>query len=413
MEAKGSRQHMEAKGSSQPLGPGFRSLLVGVAISNMGDGIRLAALPIVAAALTNDSKFWVASVTAVQFLPWLLAAPLLGVVVDRADRRRLVIVTQSWRAAVMIGFGALIFTNNASMATVLVVAFVITAGEILVDPSVTAIVPTIVRRENLDRANGRVSAVETVTNNLLGGPVGVGLYLAARWLPFVSDGLTYAGSVVAFRRMPKTPKSGPTSIGLRETLAEIPQGVRWLRVHPMLRPWTAGVAVFNLGAASGFSLIYLLVVDTHNESNLVYGAILALAAAGASVGASIAPRLAGRFGRPRVLILSAATSALSLLFLAGAPSVWVVVVVWAINGAVSGVSMALGRGYVQRYARGEILGRAVIGQRMVTRTAFVVGAFGGGALAEILGLRVSYVCAGLLQLVALIPMGRGLRHDRD
>ena len=397
----------------QSLGREFQSLLAGTAISNIGDGVRLTALPLLAAAITNDSEFWVASVTAAQFMPWLVFAPIGGVIVDRADRRRLVLVTQAWRAAVMVGFGALVFTNNASLAMVLVVAFVITVGEILVDPSVTAMVPTIVERKNLDRANSQISAAETVTNELLGGPVGAGLYIANPWLPFISDGLSYASSVLAFRRLPPTPRPERLGAGLRQALAEIPEGIRWIKAHPMLRPWTAGVTVFNVGAGSGFSLFVLLVINTHDASKLVYGVVLALAALGASFGASVAARLAVRFGRPPVLVASAATSAMSLVALAGAPSVWLAAVIWAINGLVSGVSMALGRGYVQRYAKGEILGRAVIGQRMITRTAFVVGALGGGMVAEIFGLRTSFACAGIAQAIALIPMKRGLRHDHD
>ena len=402
---------MELKTKRRTLGRAFQGLLVAATISNLGDGIRLAALPLLATALT-DSPLLIASVTAAQFLPWLLFGPFGGVIVDRADRRRLILSTQLWRGLVMVGLGAVVLADATSMWMVFTVAFVITVGEILVDPSVVAVVPTIVHSDDLDRANGQISSVEIVTNDLIGAPVGAGLFAAVPWLPFVADGMSYFGSIVPFRRLPRQPRVDRGKLARRQVLNEMPEGLRWILGHRMLRPWTTAVAMFNIGAAAAFSLLVLLVLDTHGGSELGFGLTLTAAAIAGAIGSSIAPRLVDRYGRPPVLLATAGVVTATQFALAVAPSLLVVVVFWAIGGGMSGVLLAIGRGYVQRYCPNEILGRAAIASRTITRTAFVVGALVGGFVAANYGVRAAFVAAGVSQAAALAPMALALRNDQ-
>lgn len=139
-------------------------------MSNVGDGIRLAAIPLLAAELTS-SPVLVSAVTAAQYLPWLSVAPLGGALVDRHDRRRLILMTQAARGAVMIALADLVLADIVAIWHLCVVVFVITAGEIVVDPAVVALVPQIVPEEHLDTANGRISSVEIVTNDFAADPL--------------------------------------------------------------------------------------------------------------------------------------------------------------------------------------------------------------------------------------------------
>lgn len=120
---------MRARGGR--LGPAFNALLAGSLISNTGDGIRLAALPLLATQLTT-SPVLVSAVTAAQFLPWVSVAPSGGALVDRHDRRRMILATQTWRGLVMLVLALLVATNVVAIWHLCVVAFVITAGEVLV-----------------------------------------------------------------------------------------------------------------------------------------------------------------------------------------------------------------------------------------------------------------------------------------
>jgi MFS family permease len=139
-------------------------------VTNLGDGLRLTALPLLATTLTS-SPLLISGITAAQFLPWATFAPFGGVIVDRSDRRRLIMATQAWRSAVMAVLAVATLTNAVQIWHLFVVAFIITVGEILVDPSVVATVPTLVTPADLDRANSRISTVEIVTNDFAGGPI--------------------------------------------------------------------------------------------------------------------------------------------------------------------------------------------------------------------------------------------------
>lgn len=145
--------------------------------------------------------------TAAQFLPWTTFAPFGGVIVDRSDRRRLIMVTQAWRAAVMAALGVAVLADVIEIWQLFIVAFTITVGEILVDPSVVATVPTLVAPADLDRANGRITTVETVTNNFAGGPIGALTFALAPWLPFLFDAVSYLGSIAPFSRLPPSQRS--------------------------------------------------------------------------------------------------------------------------------------------------------------------------------------------------------------
>jgi len=394
----------------QPLGPAFDRLLTATAVTNLGDGIRLATLPLLATTLT-DSPVAIAGVTAAQFLPWLVFAPVGGLIVDRADRRGLILHTQAWRAAVMAALAAVVLADVAAMWMLFVVAFVITVGEILVDPSVVAIVPSIVDRADLDRANGRISSVEIVTNEVIGAPMGAGLFIAAPWVPFIVDGLSYLTSTLPFRRLPPTPRPSTAKAGLSDAISEIPAGLRWLLRHPMLRPWTLAVAVFNLGAAAGFSLLVLLVFDTHDGTELSYAVVLTAAAVVAAAASTVAARLVEHHGRARVLLSGSAIAALTLIALGTTKGLVLAGALWSINGAATAVNMAIGRGFIQRYCPDEILGRAAIASRTITRTAFVIGALAGGAIAAGTTIQTTFTVAGIVQLAALAPMATAFRQD--
>lgn len=219
-------------------------------VSNTGDGIRLAAIPLLAAQVTS-SPVLVSAVTAAQYLPWVSVAPLGGALVDRHDRRRMILITQTWRGLVMLALAVLVASDVIAIWQLCIVAFLITAGEILVDPSVVALVPTLVDDDQLDTANGRIASVEIVTNDFAGGPVGATAFGFAPWLPFLLDGGSYLASLLPFRRLPVAPA---THGGKRTPLrADAAEGFRFLRRHPVLWPVTVATMVYYLGTATGMS----------------------------------------------------------------------------------------------------------------------------------------------------------------
>jgi MFS family permease len=392
------------------LGPAFTSLLTATFITNIGDGIRLATLPLLATTLT-DSPLLVTAVTAAQFFAWPTFGPIGGVIVDRADRRRLIMFTQAWRALVMAALTVAVLTDSVQIWHLCLVAFVITVGEIQVDPSVVATLPTLVEMDDLDRANGRLSTTETISNDFAGGPVGALLFAAAPWAPFLVDAATYLLSVLPFSRLPTRPKPEPAERpALRKEMGE---GFGWLAQHPFLRPWTQAVTIFNLGVAGAFSLLVLLVVDVLDASDLAFGFVLAAAAVGATGGALLGPRLTERLSRGTVITGAATVTAVTILVASIVTETWQLIVVWILNGASAGITLAIGRGFIQRYTPNELLGRTAIASRTITRTSFVIGALLAGAVADATSVRLGFATAGAVQLVGVVLFARAFRSAPD
>jgi MFS family permease len=397
-------------GTSGSLGSGFRALWFGSLVSNMGDGIRLAALPLLATSLTS-SPLLISVVAAAQYLPWAVFAPVGGALVDRWDRRRTILVTQVWRGLVMAGLGALVWTGVAEIWHVCVVAFVITVGEILVDPSTVALVPTLVEDSDLDRANGQIASVEIVTNDFAGGPVGAAVFGLAPWLPFLLDGATYVGSLLPFGRLPKTLRAPVARDDAQSVTAEAAEGFRWLRQHPVLGPFTAAQVVNYFGFAAGFSLLVVLVTDELESSSFAFGLILATGAAGAFVGSLIGSRVSAIVSARASLAGAVALQGATLAVAAATRSVPALAVVWFFNGLPAGVQRPIARTMQQRLTPNHLLGRVNVTSRIFTRGVIVLGALCAGVIAVRSGVRWSFVVGGVSQLVAAAmvwnALGRG------
>jgi MFS family permease len=393
-------------GQADSLGPGFRALYRGSLVSNIGDGIRLAALPLLAASLTT-SPLLIASVTAAQYLAWLTFGPFGGAVVDRSDRRRIILTTQLWRGLLMAGLGLLVWSDAAQIWHLCVVAFAIQVGEILVDPSTVALVPTLVDDADLDRANGRISSVEITTNEFAGPPIGSVVFAFAPWLPFLINASSYLGSLTPFRGLPRRPSSSQGADGRspRHRLrTEAADGFRWLRRHHVLAPFTAAQVIYYFGFAAGYSLLVVVVTDALGGSGAAFGLLLAIGAAGGFLGTLFGARVAAVIGTRATLSGCVALQGATLAAVAIAPSVHIVAGLWFLNGIPAGLQRPVARTMQQRLTPNHLLGRVNVTTRIFTRGIIVFGALAAGALATATDVRWSFAAGGVIQLAAAAVM---------
>lgn len=406
--------------ATRSLGSGFRALFVGSLVSNLGDGLRLAALPLLATSLT-DSPLLISAVAAAQYLPWLTFAPFGGALVDRWVRRRTILVTQAWRGVLLTALALLVWTGHAEIWQVCLVAFAVTVGEILVDPSTVALVPTLVDDRDLDRANGRISSAEIVANDFAGGPLGALLFGFAPWLPFLVDGVSYLGSLLAFRELPRSEAraaadttrtadrgDADADTPARSLRAEAVDGFRWLRRHPVLGPVTLAQVVYFFGVAAGLALLVELVTDELDGPPFAFGLVLGLGAVGAFLGTLIGPSVATRV-EPRVsLSVAVLVQGIGLAAAAAAPSLPVLAVLWFVIGIPAGVQRPIARSLQQRLTPNELLGRVNVTARIFTRGVIVVGALVAGGLAAVASVRWSFAVGGLAQIIAAVMLWTAL-----
>lgn len=153
------------------LGPEYRKLWAARVVSNLGDGITPVAGPLLAASLTRDPVL-VAGLSFVQRVPWLLFPLVSGALVDRLDRRRTMGMVDVLRAALIGLLGLAVLGGFADLPLLYVVFFLLGTTETLFDNAAQAIMPSVVRREQLEKANGRLFAAEIVSNQFAGPPLG-------------------------------------------------------------------------------------------------------------------------------------------------------------------------------------------------------------------------------------------------
>ncbi|HEV3363326.1 MAG TPA: MFS transporter, partial [Acidimicrobiia bacterium] len=174
----------------QKLGTGFVRVWTAAAISNAGDGVRITALPLLAAAVTRD-PIAVSGILLASNLPWLLFSLPAGAIVDRLERRRLVAGVSLMRALVMALLCSVVVFGEATLPALYAVAFLQGLGEVFSDNAVFALVPEVAPRSRLEDANGRLEAVVHVTNQFAGPALGGFLFAYATGLPFLVNALSF------------------------------------------------------------------------------------------------------------------------------------------------------------------------------------------------------------------------------
>ncbi|WP_433854853.1 MFS transporter [Streptomyces kronopolitis] len=386
------------------LGRPFRWLWASTAASNAGDGITRTLLPLLVVAHHPDPAV-VAGLTTVNMLPWLLFALPAGVLVDRVDRRRIVLGSNLVRGAALLG-AALVLTGNRPLGLLYALAFLLGIAETLADTAAPAMLPRLVDERHLERANGRLMAAQIVLNETAGPPVAgllVGLTAAAA---LATGGVLYALAALLLlglaplARTSREPAPGRTRGGV---LRDIRAGLGFVLGHRTLRLTLAASALYGLVFSATFSMLVLLSEGTLGLSATGYGLLLAVGSLGAVVGSWLAPRAADRLPPVRLArwSLVASGAAYAALGLGRHP------VPAALALAANGVFMMGWNIPVmslrQRLTPEDLQGRVMSVSRLCAWGTMPVGATLGGLLAEALSVpAVFVVCGTVLAVGALL-----------
>ncbi|MFG1924579.1 MFS transporter [Cryptosporangium sp. NPDC048952] len=382
--------------------PPFRTLWAAAGLSNLADGINVAAAPLLAATLTDDPAA-IAGLLVAQRAPWLLSM-VSGALVDRLDRRRILQVATGVRALVLGLLAVAVAFHLASIPLLYVVFVVLGLCETLVDNASGALVPTIVPGDGLEKANSRIQTTFVVANEFAGPPVGGFLLAIAVALPFAAGALGLVASMIVLLFLPRVPRIVPE---VRTSLADdIRAGAHWYWHNPVVRSLSFLSGVGNAMTGASYGLL-VLIGDRHlHLSPRGYGILLAVGAVGAVIGGLLADRVA-RLVSPGVLILG--TCVISAAAVAGLGFVTNPAAAAALLALDGFVVLILGVAIVslrQRIVPSGMLGRVNAVYFTVALGGLAVGGLGGGFLARYFGLPTPFVVGAVLMLlttVAVLP----------
>ncbi len=379
------------------LGSDFDKLSIAAGISNIGDGVMGAAFPLLVASLTRDPML-VAGATLAGRLPWFLFALLSGALVDRMDRRRVMIFTDVLRAA---GVGLLawgISSGDIGLTPVYLVAFGLGLAETFFDTAAEAFTPRLVERDDLPAANGRLQGLEWVGGSFVGPPVGAALFALVASLPFFVDAATFAVAAALLALIPGAFRSG--RLGSTSLRSDIVSGLRWLWNQRVVRTLSLMAGTTNFFSFGIISIFVLYAQDILGVPDAIFGVLLASLGVGGLVGAVAAPHLVGFIGSGNTLRLAVGLQVFASggFFFISSP--WIAGALMALFGLLitswNVVSVSLRQELTPDETRGRVAGAA----RLLAWGSQPLGALLGGVVAATFGLRAPF----LLAAVAFIAM---------
>jgi MFS family permease len=281
------------------LGASFRWLWSASMLTNIGDGIVLAAGPLLVASQTRD-PFLVSLAFFCEFLPSLLLGSFAGVVVDRVDRRRIIVVVNLIRAALLGVLATAIATGTVSIAVVLAALLAIGTAETFADLGSQSLLPRLVPSESLGLANARLQSAHLLVNELIGPPIGAFLFVVGMALPFATDAICFAFGAMLVSRIttstvPARTDGESAATGLASVWHDLVDGFQWLRAHRPMRTLALTIVAFNVTFGAAWSVLVLYASDRLGMDSVGFGLLTTASAIGGIVGTAIYSRLERRF----------------------------------------------------------------------------------------------------------------------
>lgn len=270
---------------------GFRRLWVGSIVSLFGDWFNTIALYALILELTG-SEFALGAVFITKIFPMALASPLAGVLVDRFDRRKAMIVSDLLRAVIVLGFLLVDEPGEVYLIFVLIALQVMVAS--VFRPAQIATIPNIVERKDLVTANTIMSATWSIMMAVGAAIGGFAAEVFGLRAVFILDSLSYLVSAWFIYRITVTSSLvvGPKPALIRSAFSEIKEGWRFIQAHPAIRRMATVKAVW---AIAGGGLVYMLVLvgDQMNPAHAAasIGSLYAARGLGTAIGPIAARRL--------------------------------------------------------------------------------------------------------------------------
>ena len=424
---------------AEPLGSRFAKLWTASTTSALGSGLATIAAPLFVAAHTKNPLI-VSATAGVAWLPWLLFALPGGVLVDRVDRRRLMVTIDWIRVAVMAVLATALLAGWSSIALLDATLFLINTGEIIFRSASQAMIPAVVPRARLERANGWLVGGTTLMQNMIAGPLGGFLFVLAACVPFYVNAGTYAASALLVGLMAGTYRAarpayrggqtgaddqtgpgdqtgpddqtggGDPSRPGRQVRQELAEGFHWLAGQRVLRTMTVLIGLLNLTLTAATAVLVLLVKERLNLGPVGYGTLFTCMAVGALLGSACGDWLIRRVTATWTIRIGLLVEAGLHLVLATSRSAYLVGAMLFAFGVHGALWTIVASSLRQRLTPPEMMGRVASTSLFIAAGGNCVGAVLGGVIAARFGITAPY-WAGFV-VAALVSAGTWRVFDR-
>ena len=384
------------------LGTDFRWLLASSWVSNLGDGIALAAGPLLVASQT-DQEFLVALAALLQWAPPLLFGLYAGALTDRVDRRLLVATVDLLRGGVLVVLATTIATGHVSVGLVLVSLFLMGTAEIFADNASSTLLPMVVARADLAVGNARLQTGFITVNQLAGPPLGAALFAVGMAWPFAMQAvLVLLGAVLVTRLSVGRPVREPR-VG-RRVGADIADGFRWVRHHAAVRTLVLTIFTFNITFGAAWSVLVLYASQRLGLGAVGFGLLTTVSAVGGLIGTLGYGWITRHVSLGDLMRIGLVIETFTHLALALTTVPWVAMVIFFVFGAHAFIWGTTAVTVRQRAVPTVLQGRVGSVYTVGIYGGLVVGAGIGGVLAQVYGVTAPFwfAFAGSAVFVVLI-----------
>jgi MFS family permease len=376
------------------LGQAFRRVMIAFWMSNLGDGIALAAAPLLVASQTS-SPFLVALAPLMLQLPWLLFGLWAGAIADRVDRRRLLIAMNGLRAVLVLGLALVIALDHVSITVVLIAVFLFGTTECFLDTVASTLLPMLVERQDLGIGNNRLMAGHITLNQLAGPPLGAALFALGAAVPFFAQGVMLAAVTITLLPLVLPPvqvTAEPTHVR-----ADIAAGVRWLWHHAAVRTLALVIFAFNITFGAAWAVLVLYATERLGMGDLGFGLLT-----------TAYDRIERRFSFAVLMKVCLSLEVLVHLCLALATEPWMAFAVMFGFGVYTHVWSTVSNTLRQRAVPDEFQGRVSSVYLVGVFAGLVMGSALGGIIADLYGVTAPFWFAFVGTALILAALWRQL-----
>ncbi len=387
----------------------FYRLLIAWSSSLIADGMRFAAVPLLALA-THPSAAAVSAVATAMSLPWLLVALPAGALVDRVDPAKVIIAANLGRAVVAGVLVYSILTGRVDIPLLCAVGFALTAAETFADSAAQSLLVQIVPSPQLERANARFVGSENIGLDLIGPLTAGALFALVSWLPFALAGVIFVAAAGVMTTL--TGRGGDRSGTTGETPAagatanrpSAREAFRVILADPDLRTLVMTVAVLagSIAAAEGVLVIYS--ASSLHLPEALYPTLLACYSVGLLAAVAVVSRWGGRVRQELLMMGAVAAIGMTLLAMGLFPHPVVAWCCFAVMGAGGGTWNVLSATRRQRRTPRHVVARVSSAFRAIGWGALPLGTALGGWAGQRWGVPTVFVLAG----VVVLALGLGV-----
>jgi predicted MFS family arabinose efflux permease len=394
------------------LGVQFRWLVASTWVSNIADGVSIAAGPLLVASLTR-SEALVALAATLQWLPPLAFGLIAGVLTDRTNRQLIVIAVDVVRAAVLALIIAVIVTGHVSVGIVLAALFVLATAETFADNASATLLPMLVHRDDLAIGNARLQTGLITLNQLAGPPIGAALFAAGHAWPFAVEGVMvlFAAQLISRMTLPRVPVVREDGASMRRDIAD---GLRWTRRHPAVRTLVLTIFTFNITFGAAWSVLVLYARDRLGFGAVGFGLITTVGAVGGLAGTLSYGWITRRVSLGNIMRVGLIIETFTHLALAVTTIGWLALIVFFVFGAHAFIWGTTSVTVRQRAVPAQLQGRISSVNVVGVYGGLVLGSGIGGAVAQRWGVTAPFWFAFVGSAIFVVLIWRQLSriaHD--